>query len=97
MNDLQNYLEEEGGYTERSRTRGTSVQQLHDNLTLSTIDESLTNSSENVCIVCLREYEEGDIIRKINNCSHYFHTGCIERWLCQHDCCPTCRCNVTRV
>jgi E3 ubiquitin-protein ligase RNF13 len=32
------------------------------------------------CIICLEEYEEGDIIR-ILPCMHEFHQTCIDAWL----------------
>ena len=86
ISEVQRYLD-----ASDTTHRGTNVQNLYDNMTLSVVEEQYVNNPDFSCVVCLREYDEGDIIRKFNSCSHFFHANCIERWLCQHDCCPTCR------
>lgn len=88
VSEVQRYLDSE------NTPSGTNVQNLHDNMTLSIIDEEKVNDPDCLCVVCLREFDSVDIIRKFNSCSHFFHANCIERWLCQHDCCPTCRTSV---
>ncbi|XP_071730714.1 brassinosteroid-responsive RING protein 1-like [Rutidosis leptorrhynchoides] len=44
------------------------------------------------CVVCLYDFEAGDEIRGLTNCSHVFHRCCIDRWM-DHDrkTCPLCR------
>eukprot|EP00271_Cylindrocystis_brebissonii_P006001 TRINITY_DN18500_c0_g1_i1.p1 TRINITY_DN18500_c0_g1~~TRINITY_DN18500_c0_g1_i1.p1 ORF type:complete len:207 (+),score=13.57 TRINITY_DN18500_c0_g1_i1:880-1500(+) len=43
------------------------------------------------CIVCLEEYKEGDVMRRLPECSHAFHAACIDAWFTQHTTCPVCR------
>lgn len=44
------------------------------------------------CVVCLNEFEENDEIRRLINCEHIFHRGCLDRWM-EYDqiTCPLCR------
>lgn len=43
------------------------------------------------CAVCLCEFESDDRLRLLPNCSHAFHTHCIDAWLLSHSTCPLCR------
>ncbi|RDX71883.1 RING-H2 finger protein ATL32, partial [Mucuna pruriens] len=43
------------------------------------------------CPVCLSVYEEGEEVRKLPQCKHYFHVICIDMWLYSHFDCPICR------
>lgn len=56
--------------------------------------EQITAGTEDVevedenCAICQEEMTEGTRLR---NCSHNFHTGCIQQWF-SHSCyCPVCR------
>ena len=77
--------------------RGLSMTSLYNNSTVSLVDNSLTNNEDIVCVICLREFQTNDIVRKLNNCAHYFHSNCIERWFGNQTCCPTCRDNIQNV
>ncbi|KAG5045472.1 hypothetical protein AAZX31_06G095500 [Glycine max] len=46
------------------------------------------------CAVCLNEFEEVETLRFIPNCSHVFHSECIDAWLANHSTCPVCRANL---
>ncbi|KAE8768918.1 ring-H2 zinc finger protein [Hordeum vulgare] len=46
------------------------------------------------CVVCLSEFEDGDQLRLLPNCSHTFHPDCIREWLAGHVTCPVCRCSL---
>lgn len=54
---------------------------------------------ENLCAICLDQYDEGDEMRKLPNCSHRFHRLCIDTWLIgslsdedtMTQICPNCR------
>ncbi|XP_052151368.1 brassinosteroid-responsive RING protein 1-like [Oryza glaberrima] len=45
------------------------------------------------CAVCLSGIGGGDEVRRLSNCRHVFHRGCLDRWI-EHDdqrTCPLCR------
>ena len=50
-----------------------------------------SNNEDNQCLVCLTEYEQGEQLRKLPKCGHFFHQHCVDPWLLQHDMCPICR------
>ena len=41
--------------------------------------------------MCLADYEDGEVITTLPQCSHDFHQECITLWLSQHTTCPMCR------
>jgi E3 ubiquitin-protein ligase ATL41 len=43
------------------------------------------------CAVCLAELEEGEMVRVLPTCKHYFHVKCIDMWLSTCSSCPMCR------
>ena len=43
------------------------------------------------CHICNEEYNEYDICRKNNLCSHYFHYQCIDNWYSRNTTCPICQ------
>ena len=49
---------------------------------------------DNVCSVCLEEFKEDDILKKLN-CEHIFHKDCLEPWLNNNNRnCPLCRTDI---
>ncbi|MCL7027262.1 hypothetical protein MKW94_008338, partial [Papaver nudicaule] len=47
------------------------------------------------CAICITKFEKQDELRLLPNCSHVFHSGCIDQWilLSNHNC-PICRSDV---
>lgn len=43
------------------------------------------------CVICLREFVEGERVRVLPKCAHCFHVECIDRWFVSHSLCPICR------
>ncbi|XVE57116.1 hypothetical protein DITRI_Ditri04bG0065800 [Diplodiscus trichospermus] len=43
------------------------------------------------CVVCLENFRKGDKCRLLPNCSHSFHSQCIDSWLLKTPICPICR------
>ncbi|KAJ0240972.1 RING-H2 finger protein ATL39 [Hirschfeldia incana] len=50
---------------------------------------------ELVCVICLNEYKEDEMLRLILPCGHVFHVDCVDKWLSYHSTCPICRADVT--
>uniref|UniRef100_A0A0D9Z4K9 RING-type domain-containing protein n=1 Tax=Oryza glumipatula TaxID=40148 RepID=A0A0D9Z4K9_9ORYZ len=46
---------------------------------------------ETACPVCLSEFSDGEVIRLLPECMHYFHAACIDEWLRTRATCPLCR------
>ncbi|KXG27738.1 RING-H2 finger protein ATL8 [Sorghum bicolor] len=49
------------------------------------------SDADSQCVICLAEYEEGDVLRVLPHCGHDFHMACIDLWLEQNSTCPVCR------
>ena len=41
-------------------------------------------------MVCLCEYEQGDVLRTLP-CFHSYHQACIDEWLNRSKLCPLCK------
>ncbi|OIV95644.1 hypothetical protein TanjilG_01438 [Lupinus angustifolius] len=46
------------------------------------------------CVICLSEFQEGEMGRVLPKCNHMFHVDCIDMWLYSHTTCPHCRVSV---
>lgn len=51
---------------------------------------------EDDCVVCLGQLQQGELVVKLQFCSHFFHEKCINPWLRQHKTCPICRSKVNQ-
>ncbi|KAF8027806.1 hypothetical protein BT93_E0665 [Corymbia citriodora subsp. variegata] len=47
--------------------------------------------NDNVCAICLSEYQPKEMLRTIPGCAHYFHAHCVDQWLKRNASCPLCR------
>jgi Ring finger domain len=54
-------------------------------------DKQADIENQKECVICLTEFEEGEEIRKLPQCGHEFHVGCIDQWLRSRSSCPSCR------
>ncbi|CAA6671593.1 unnamed protein product [Spirodela intermedia] len=50
-----------------------------------------SSKSDTVCPVCLCDYREGEMLRMMPDCRHFFHLPCIDAWLRLNASCPVCR------
>ena len=72
----------------RSRTRTHVVLSPRED---EAAEAATRNGTNDVCTVCLEEYDEGDEIRELE-CEHAFHKTCIDEWLTtKRACCPCCK------
>ncbi|PUZ45889.1 hypothetical protein GQ55_8G260300 [Panicum hallii var. hallii] len=46
---------------------------------------------ESTCSVCLADLADGEAVRVLQPCMHYFHPACVEQWLRKSATCPICR------
>ncbi|MCL7031097.1 hypothetical protein MKW94_028159 [Papaver nudicaule] len=57
------------------------------------IRQSTSSSTATLdCAICITKFDKQDELRLLPNCSHVFHSGCIDQWilLSNHNC-PICR------
>ncbi|KAL5073121.1 hypothetical protein RYX36_012105 [Vicia faba] len=47
------------------------------------------------CPVCLSVFTDGEKLRQLSCCKHYFHADCIDLWLRNRVTCPICRATVS--
>ena len=73
---------------EVEQNRGLSISEINNNSTIETI----VDSNETICSICRQPIL--NICRKLNNCSHSFHVGCIDEWLVDNNTCPICRAEI---
>lgn len=72
-------------------SRHTSVSQLFSGSSLMLVPPESVGPENEPCAICRNNYNEGDIVRKLNSCNHYFHARCVEEWFQTHNNCPVCR------
>ncbi|XP_065864608.1 NEP1-interacting protein 1 isoform X2 [Euphorbia lathyris] len=49
---------------------------------------------ESCCSICLEDFKDGELMRKLSYCGHLFHLECLDKWLYINGCCPICRNNI---
>ncbi|KAJ8529237.1 hypothetical protein K7X08_036072 [Anisodus acutangulus] len=49
------------------------------------------NGNDVVCPICLSDYKDGEMLRMMPDCKHYFHVMCLDAWLKLNASCPVCR------
>ncbi|KAK4485424.1 hypothetical protein RD792_008064 [Penstemon davidsonii] len=52
---------------------------------------SIAEQNEEICPICLADYQPGETLRIIPECTHNFHAACIDEWLRSSATCPLCR------
>ncbi|OAY59877.1 RING-H2 finger protein ATL66 [Manihot esculenta] len=50
-----------------------------------------SSSADAECSICLAVYEDGDKLKILPKCHHFFHEECVDRWLHSWTACPLCR------
>ncbi|KAK6132945.1 hypothetical protein DH2020_033329 [Rehmannia glutinosa] len=51
-------------------------------------ETSTSSCSETTCAICL---QDGEYVRLLSNCKHFYHLHCIDEWLIRQGSCPICR------
>lgn len=57
----------------------------------SVADAKAKGEGSGTCAICLCEYREGEMLRMMPDCGHFFHLMCIDAWLRLNASCPVCR------
>ncbi|KAL3820738.1 hypothetical protein ACJIZ3_006643 [Penstemon smallii] len=59
---------------------------------LDSSNKGSIDDEEEMCSICLMEFQNEDLVNKLPKCGHLFHMECMEKWLdrCQFTC-PLCR------
>ncbi len=70
---------------------GTNINTLRRATILETYISQTISEAGRVCSICQNVYENGDIVRKINHCSHFYHHRCLDQWLENNTKCPECQ------
>ncbi|KNA19499.1 hypothetical protein SOVF_060400 [Spinacia oleracea] len=50
-----------------------------------------SNGDNLMCSICLCDYKEGEMLRMMPDCNHFFHLCCLDAWLKLNGSCPVCR------
>ena len=63
-------------------------------ITLHRSSEAPNSGEQAECCICLGVFEDGDKVKVLPLCRHYYHSECVDRWLSGHSSCPLCRASV---
>ena len=74
-----------------NRNNRNSITAINENSNLVSIqDNNWERYGHEKCSICDTAYQQGDIIREFDKCTHFFHYSCIDTWLHTHKNCPYC-------
>lgn len=72
----------------QSRSLDSSI--MH-SLPISQFKKDQEACQDKECAICLGDFEDGEWLKHLSNCSHVFHVSCIDTWFQTHSSCPICR------
>ena len=74
-----------------ARVAVAQVESRKDQLRQKYPDEKYVEQEEKAsCIICFEDFSEGCMVRKLN-CTHTFHSKCIDEWYLNNNKCPLCK------
>ncbi|KAJ8573210.1 hypothetical protein K7X08_009721 [Anisodus acutangulus] len=85
--------EENGDVSSQNATLGLDqvVINSYPKLVYSKRNNGNGNGNDVVCPICLCDYKDGEMLRMMPDCKHYFHVMCLDAWLKLNASCPVCR------
>lgn len=57
----------------------------------ATLQKKKDKIKDEVCSICIDKLMNGEPIRKVKFCPHYFHAGCLIDWVKVNETCPNCK------
>lgn len=88
--ELQRFFHEHNMFDEKPEITSEMIKTTLGSYTKIKRESSYTREE---CSICLCKYKENEGLRTLNNCKHYFHKKCIDKWFKNYsnECCPICR------
>jgi len=93
----QVYNLNEGRASEEKESRGAEQHIINELPTRKFKVRPMGSSEGNYqesCCVCMEDFQNNEKVRTLP-CLHFFHTGCIDKWLVRNRTCPVCKYDVT--
>ncbi|KAF8005642.1 hypothetical protein BT93_K0046 [Corymbia citriodora subsp. variegata] len=84
-------LEVEGEQEDTASRRNGPKKPKHPKLAELHKGDSGSDSTRSSCSICLGDYKDSDVLRRLPDCHHVFHRNCVDPWLKMHPTCPVCR------
>ncbi|CAL5192702.1 unnamed protein product [Lathyrus oleraceus] len=73
----------------KDQTKCTPLSPKKKELSKSNGTQVLATEEEDVCPICLEEYDDENP-KNLTKCEHHFHLSCILEWMERSDSCPNC-------
>ena len=64
---------------------------LNERLIKPKVEPYTKENPEEVCSICLEDFEEAQMVASLQKCHHLFHEECLLKWLDVRQICPLCR------
>lgn len=61
------------------------------------LNTSKSEESDIMCSICYLNFKKTDQVIYLPECTHVFHSPCIQQWLKEHTTCPLCRIDIKRL
>ena len=55
------------------------------------LNGSFSDDKNEVCAICLCDFEQDELMLKLPLCNHIFHSNCVTNWISRNSFCPYCR------
>ncbi|KAJ7522648.1 hypothetical protein O6H91_18G021000 [Diphasiastrum complanatum] len=91
--DAQMQLQEMHGQEQKAADLETAVVSM---IPVIQYDKKAFHGLCSECIICLSDFQDGEMVRILSICGHLFHMQCVDVWFKHHTSCPVCRHNIVQ-